>query len=126
MRFRRVVFPEPFGPITPSVSPSDIETDTLSTAVTAPKRLVTFFSSRIIASPHSSHLAQYQSRPSGCPQCPPNASRDEPNNDNEQHSCDGQMKGVVVSEQLTEGDDEDRSEDRPEHRTYAADNDGIG
>ena len=50
MELNKVVFPEPFGPISPNIFPfsTDIEMSTL--ALTPPKDLLTLFTSKILIS----------------------------------------------------------------------------
>src|ERR1700688_705351 len=51
MRLRSVVFPEPFGPKTPTISPWAIAKETSATAVSPPKRLVRPSTSKNMAPP---------------------------------------------------------------------------
>jgi hypothetical protein len=46
-RLMKVVFPAPFGPIRPTISPSAMEKETSFTAVSPPKLLVTFVTLKI-------------------------------------------------------------------------------
>src|SRR5437764_12588091 len=58
MTLNVVVFPAPFGPISPAVVPSSTSNETSSSAVIPPKRRVTFRTeSRLIRSKYPTELA---------------------------------------------------------------------
>src|ERR1700730_8684100 len=121
MTLKRVVFPAPFGPMIPRISPSAARSETPLPPVRPPKRLVTASSSSTEA-----HGAEALAEPAD------QALRDEPHDHDQQTAVDDEVDAHEPAPDVAEDGpevglerrDEDGADEGPHGRADAAD-DGV-